>query len=293
MKSTLSFCLALFLGSPLLAQTVNYKTISDDPMDIRKLRIGVDAMMTAGFSLEDNSDDGYLNFGYQIRGSYFPIINKIGIEFDLQKGTDINSGLDASKTEFRASFAIFSAQNKKDRTITIDRSVQGGSSYNHNIKTPQTFQNNLEGRFSIIRNKGFIGQIAIPPHGNHHALYSTSMLGLGLQWRSFQAYKVLIDDSYYSSNSVHFQLYADLLLGMGTSWEASTGSVASIPSEAEIEAALDTESLTSNLGGRLGFKTSTRTTKTLTLSLGAELGFIPPSKVLHSLLYFGASINLL
>ncbi len=293
MKSTLSLVFAAFICSTAFAQTVNHKMVSDDPSDMRKLQVAVDAFMTAGFSLEDNDNDGYLAFGYQIRAAYYPIMNRIGVEFEYQKGSDIGSGLDVSKTELRGSFALISASSKKTRVLTIDQSVRANYTVNTNIRVPQTVQNNLEGRFSLLRNKGFAGQVDFGAAGTGFALYNTTAVGLGLQWRSYRAYEALIDNAYYIKSSGHFQLYGDVLFGMGTSWGDPNSNSATDPTEAEIEAALDAENIRSNVGGRIGFKATTRTTKTLAFSGGAEVGFLPPNSALHSLIYFGMTLNFL
>lgn len=267
--------------------------VNDDPFDMRKLQVGVDAIMTAGFASEDDVNDGYLTFGYQIRASYFPIMNRIGIEFDYQKASDLGSGRDVSKTELRGSFALISTSSKKTRTLTIDQKSRGNFTINTNIQVPQTVQNNIEGRFSLLRNNGFFGTLDFVGIGPRFVSYKNTAVGLGIQWRRFRAYEALIDDSYYIKSSGHVQFYGDILFGMGTSWDGTRENQPLNPTEAEVEALVDTENIKSNVGGRIGIKATTRTTKTLAFSAGAELGYLPPNSAFHSLMYFGVAINLL
>lgn len=291
MKSILSFLLAAFICSTTFAQTVGYKTIHDDPSEMRKLQFSVNALMANTFSDED-ANQGFSNFGYSINAAYYPIIDKIGIEFNYQTGSDISTGFDLyRKTEIRGTYSLLSARNTKERRVTLSESMTTTTS----ALVPKTVQNNFEGRFSLIRNKGFFGRVPLDLKGAWYALYNNTSLGLGIQWRQSHALKVLIDDDYYAKSSAQFLLYGDFILGMGTGWESkkSIQSVGTAPSETEIEDAVKEADLASNFGYRIGAKYFAKTSGTIGLSFSTEVGYIPPNTALFFMLSMGITINLL
>lgn len=262
-------------------------------MNLRKLQIGFDLLIAAGFAEEGSSNNPYLNSGFQIRASFFPVANKIGLEFNHQFGTEVISGLKASKTEIRGSFALFSSKKTKERSIYIDHFDRSVFGLNRTFKTPQTVQNNFEGRFTLLRNKGFLGELYFPSYFMEFVtLYNSTAFGFGFQWRNFRAHEVLINNEYFAKNSKHFQIYGDVLMGLSTTWSNPEVVGFGTPTQAEIKAELEEEDLKTNIGGRIGFKVSSNTLNRFAFSYGAEIGYLPPNKILNYLMYVGASVNM-
>lgn len=291
MKSILSFFLAAFICSTAFAQTASYETVFDDPSEMRKLQISINAIMANVFA-DEGANQGHSSFGYGFNVGYFPLKNRIGLELNYQTGTDISSGLDSyGKTEFRGTFALISSRKTKEKRMVLDETNRTVTS----AMVPRTTQNNLEGRFSFVRNKGLLGNVDLTTQGSWNALYSNSAIGLGLQWRQNHAIKILVDDSYYAKSSSHFLLYGDVLLGMGTSWDGkeTSGSIGAGPSEDELEDAIDQADLASGLGGRLGMKYFMWPAKTIGFSFSTEVGYIPPNTGLFFMMSMGLTINML
>ena len=86
----------LFYFSVLIgySQTVSYKIINDNPLDVSKLEVSANVTMGGyGPVFGDGEKDNDITFGVNLRASYFPIMGKIGAEITSQNSLGIiNSG---------------------------------------------------------------------------------------------------------------------------------------------------------------------------------------------------------
>lgn len=284
----------------MMGQSVSYTTVSDNPLDLDKLEINMNGAMAIGVGMDEQLD-GYVNFGYELAASYFPIQEKIGAKLNIQRGTDIINSLSYRKTELVGTYTLFSSKRKGQHPLIL-KAVRSSANTitTTSITTEQTRQTNFEVRGGLVRNSGPLGILWIEDFGvSRWVTYKgTGVLG-GIQWRKFHYYAAKADGYGTVAASSMWELYADVMMTPAVKWDViqsngtGSGAVQVDYDQGEFRSLVKNAGLASSIGGKIGFRYTESKHHLFTWNGGGEVGRLAPNPSLHFYLYAGLALNFL
>lgn len=292
---TTTFILGLTLLG--IGQKVSFTPVTDDPMQVSKLEANVNATLDMGVPLDERLD-GYLNLGYQLSVSYFPLAEKFSAKIDLQKGADIINSLNYSRFEAVGTFTFAKKVKTAPLPLVLSRKTTPGYYGNTTsttfITTDQSRQTNFELRGGLGRDASPLAFVEFPEYGRGFWLhYRSTTLAAGIQMRKFHFYQARLEKWGLATSSNMVETYVDVLLALPPGFDVTADEGVIVPTTEEIKNNSDVSEVMRSTGIRGGFKYTDARHKLFSWTAGCEIGYSPSHNTIHSHFYFGAALNFL
>jgi hypothetical protein len=289
---SLLISLLMLASTQLFAQSTSYRTIVDDPDQLRNVGIRLHPFYFDFTTGEPKVEDATVNmgWGFDVFADPLPVLaNKIGVVVKYRRSyltipeVSIDTqAVHATHFELGGTLDLFGGEKTVSRKLVVSENSNSTTSL---MGVPMKRSTRFLAQGGIFRTRG-----PVEVFGSSKSVVSAFGLYGGFLIRSAVNYEANVSGYGNCKGGYRSNFYVNVLFAPAIKYTETRISGPGFNPLIDTKARLDSLDAISNLGGRMGYSYDFTPSRGLSFSLIAELGVRPPFNGVYS--YFGSSVTI-